>query len=529
MSVENSAETTDVEQLTNENLGRRAFSAGIGTMLATAVMGSAAADDDQGDQVEVGSTLNFDSPFAHESELRATFTISETDLGSGWTETTFEADDGTESDLGNDGWEVAPRSRDHSEDDPEAHNPVRIALDKVEHDQLWSAPRDVYDDEDEEDPVSFLSADAWTGDDIVSGPEYDSELVVDGTGSVSWSHADWDGIDSSELSRMVSLVFNVELLEEGDKLTLEVDHSGADPVEFVIDPEANEDDDDVLAVSEGYGKLAQSQVGDVSSDVEEISGLTITTEGDPTVEIHGLDLEGSTAWEFGERELVELDDDDEEELNTITVDSWDGGPVGITSLSSIEGTFSTAVIGDVEVDLRQRARDLGTAERYVRTVESPVGFDYEWRSTAIFEHEVTSAFELEVDVSELRITGGLPDRRYEEVGYDVGSGTFSEDEDVEDILDELSTIGVSEDLEAGEDDPAEIVLSEVGEGETVTFVADVLLNPDELEELEETGVFAVGATGDDSSGWFSGPRAVIMTIAALVGAWVGRARGVFSS
>lgn len=528
--------TAAAPSASERSMGRRAFIVGGAATVGSVALGSAVADDgdeDQGEQVEVGSAYNWGSPFAHESELRAEYEIAEVKLDDDYTDLSYEGDDGEDTTLAADGWELVPRDRDHEEDDPIVNNPVKLRLDLVDHERMYSAPRDVFeedeDGDDEDSPISFLKADEWDGDDILSGDSYDDELVIDGLGSVSFTHEDFE-IDSSELSRMISLIVNVEELGDDDDVTITIDHNGEDDVELVIDNEADEDDDDAIAVSEADGILHQVHVGDLADDVEDIDGVTIDTSGDPTVEIHGFDIEASTKWEFGEREIIDEaeDDDEDDELDEETVDEWDGGYVDITSLDTIEGAFSTARIEDVRFDVRQRARDLPREQRYVRTVESPVGFDREWRSTPVFEHEVTSGFNLEVrDVDTLKVHGGLPDSRYDMAGYDVRTDTFDEDEEVEDILDDLedSIVSLVGDLDdnVGEDEPIEEGLSDVGESDVVTFVADYELTDDELTDLEDHHAFAVAAREDE--GWLTGPRAFILGVAALVGGWLANVRG----
>jgi len=486
------------------------------------VMGSAAAE---GEDVTVGSVVNWESAFAHETEVRSRYEVDEVDLSEGMGDLDYEGDGGDLRSLSADGWELVPRDDDHEEDDPIVNNPVEIRLDKIKSSRYWAAPRDVTreDEDGDDEPVSFLMADEWDDTDgILSGEDMDEPLEVSGTGSASFTNEDFE-IDSSELSRMVSVVVSVETLESDDSVVLEVDHEGSDQVEFEVDPDADPEEESTIATEEGYGYLNQYQVGDVASDVDTITGLTITSSGSPEVMIHGLDVEGSTEWEVAEREVIDEpeDDDDDPELDTETVEQWDGGPLEITTLDSL-GTFAGATVEEVEFDVRQRARDLPADNRYVRTIESPTAFDYEWRSSLVLEHVVTSAFNLNPDVYQLRIEGGLPDRRYEDVGYSVEPDEYDSDEDVEDILDDLGLIDVSTNLDV-DGDAYEVELSDVGEGDVVTFVADVLLNDDELSDLEDTQLFAA-AGRDDEGGFLSGPRGLILAIAGVAGAWIARAR-----
>lgn len=528
----NDGTESTVNTIADESVTRRgAMVAGATAAATIATSGTALADEDQGEEVAVGSVLNWASAFAHESELRAQYEIDEVDLSEGWGDLDYEGDDGEPATLSADGWELVPRDPDHEEDDPIVNNPVEVRLDNLVSERLYAAPRDVVetDADDEEYDVSFLMADEWTDVEgaILTGPDEDDPLTISGEGEATFDHEDFE-ISSSELSRMFSIIVSVNTLEDGDSVTIEVDHNGSDPVQFEIDPDAVADEESTIATMEGAGQLHQYQIGDVADDVDTITGLTIETVGSPDVDVHGLDLEGSTEWEVGEREIIDEpeDDDDDPELDTETVRQWDGGPVDLTSLETVE-TFSNATFEDVSFSVRQRARDLPAGNRYVRTIESPVAFDYPWRSTSVFEHVVTSAFAVEVDVEELRVTGGLPDRRYEDAGYSVESDEFDEEESVEDMLDSLGLIDVSGDLEVDSDDPAVIGLSDVGESDVVTFVADVLLNDDELDDLEDAQLFAA-AGRDDSGGWLSGPRAVILTVAGIVGAWLARGRSAVS-
>ena len=485
-SGENGVSGTNTTTAVDSSMGRRAFVAGVGATLATAATAGTVS-------AEGGLTINFDSEFSHEPVAVGDVTVAE--HRPEFNHFGYVADDDSERTLD----EASLAERD---EDDEPHNPVRIRADYVEFDDRRAFPRDLTttDEDDEEEDGSALDAEFWEGD--LSTVEDDGdELRLQGTnGSVTF---DEFTIDSGEQRRMLQLIANVDVLEADATVEVDVVDAAGASVSAVIDPDADEADDATIATSQGSGVLYQQQVGDLDGgeDLDTLEEISVTVSGgEADLTLYGLNLESSSSWEFGTREY--LDEDDEVDSDPVTEQK---GYFGITDLSTLyEGDrLSDATIHYVEYpDAEMLPTDI------VVETEDGGRHGYDTRLHAVYSWDLPSAYDLEIDLTELVDEVAHPSGRYLTMEIET---SLSEPADMEDVDDLEWTSRTSRYTDASIGDEVDLSTT-VDSADVFALHENTLLTSSEESDLVVSDSMIGGPTGRESGGILSR----IMSIPGLI-------------
>lgn len=526
MSLENSPETDsgdDGRSITDTKVGRRAFVAGVGaSALAVGGAGSVAAQS---------TGINFSSPYAHESVLSATTTFAKVDM-SRFGELEYEDDSGTVRDLSSThGVRLAPRP-ETEEDTVTAHNPVRYPARRVESDEFTAFPRETYEldtdgNPDSDMPVSWVDSSFWstgTGMTIVEGSG--DALLFSGTdGSATFSHSEWS-IDDDVRRHHLLVVLDVVSLSSGSTVAIRAsDSSGtSSSAELLVDDTGDPSEDGVVATSTGDGYVYQLSLGELSPGVSAVDQVEVDITGTAEVRLHGLNLDRTSPLYFGEREVVETDDDGNESLSTESVATHSGGPLAITSLDTVGSGLRSSTFREVEMDVEQRARDLPSEFYSTERNDTPTGYEYEDRFTLGFTHKLPAAYDLEHNITGLVLRGAVSTSRYFGVGYSTPSVN---PDDVADYQD-LTLTDVTGEMNPAADDPETQLVASFTPSDGVDVVIDLALTPGETRDLMGGGMggFALASSGSGGSdGPLAGVRGVILLIASIVGGAIAWTRG----
>ena len=470
--------TTDGGIRMDSATGRRAFIAGVGAAIATAATaGTVSADGEL--------TINPDSDFAHDPVATGDITVAE--HRPEFSRFGYVADDDSERSL-----DVATLASRDDEDDP--NNAVRIRADKVEFDDRRSFPRDLTttNADDEEEDASALDAEFWTEDTLTAEDDGDALRIHGDTGSVTFSLADNDvAIDSGEQRRVLQLIANVDTLAAGATADVEVIDAAGNSVVMTIDPDADEADDATIATSQGAGVLYQQQIGDLDggADLDTLEEIVVTVSGgDVDMTVHGLNLESSSRWPFGTREYL----DDEDELDERTVYDQKGY-FGITGLSTLyeNDRLSDATIHDVEYP----DAELAPTDVVVMT-EDGGRYDYDTRLHALYNWDLPSAYDLEIDLTGWVDEVAHPSGRYLAMEIATSRDDPAEMDDIDDV-EWTSRTSTYTDASIGD----EVELSStIDSADVFTLHEDVLLTADEASEVAVEESALGGPTGREGGG-----------------------------
>ena len=510
----NNNDTILDEQLTR----RRALQTGAaaGTMAIIGTTGVSAQEDLP---AEIG--VDYDASLTHEGRLEATVEVADLDL-SEMERGEYVDDDGNIASLGDAGWTERTRADEDEDTDPTPHNPDSYNPGNlIYEDELAASPRGVTytNADDEEVGVSFLDADQWAS---VSGSmslaNVDTHsLQITGSSasgaSVSFDESDFE-IGSGEGRKVLQLIFDVDAAASGDLVELEIVHSGSStPTVALLDGDGDASATGTVATSTGYGYVAQIELSELATDWDTISDIKLSVDGSPDVTISGLNLDSSSKWALGDREYLNSDD----EIETETIESNDGGSISITSIETLGDRLSSATIEGVSMELEQWSRDLPAESKLNYKDESPSAYSREMRLTLGLVHEMQSAYDLDWSSPELYLIGGLPSGRYVSVGYQTNISETPESQ--QDVLDE-SLIDQSSSISIGAEEELSMTTS-VLSGEMSLVVADIVVTEQELEELAQGPSFGGGGGSTGGGGLFSSVRSQILAIAAVVGGWLG--------
>lgn len=394
-----------------------------------------------------------------------------------------------------------PDTRDEDdEEDKDAWNPVTLEARNFLVSQNKAFPRDAEDDDDDpiywhQDPDTY-----WNTTDATVGTASMDSLEIEATavgGTASFS----EQIDiTSGLGRKrLHLVMDVVDLQSDGTINVHVKDEGGDSVTATIDPDGNEDDDNVLATSTGDSIHVEPKLEDLDGDIDlldEIDEIEFEFAGNTgEIQLYGLDLarEGRTDW--GTREYK--DEDDEFDTETVRQPS---GEFSITSLDTLGVSLSEDdVIRDVIYDAEMRASELPDSHVDVvfEDADRRATGDLTERMKAVFNFELEQHFDLSWES-----IGGIKDyvyfdsTNYLEAGYEHGLDDPEDVEEVED--DELDLTDVTSDYETGEFDEVVELSTDASADQVTAFYLDMRITPETASEWQDTT--AVGAPAREPGG-----------------------------
>ncbi len=433
---------TAAESHTNDALvSRRQFmqaSAGIAAVAATTATATAQDSTDLADSLAV----NFSADVAHDPWVPGTATVTETtgDMDS----LEYVADDGEVASLEDHGIVLARRPETDT-DTPVAHNPVTFDAASIEGDEYHSFPRGVTYDDDadsstEEVAVEWHNSSHWSTSNATNGSISISEgdgksLAISASGMASGETVtatlDLSTVGSSDATitegmsrKFLQEVFDVEQLPSGSSVVFALVASDGTEVTVSIDPSASDTSAvDVVATATGDAQVGQPRVGEVESkqgvtlpDIQQVE-IRIS-EADAAIDLHALNVERETRWQFGEVETVNADD----ELETEQVET-PSGSFSITSLKSFResSAFSNATVKGIKYDVEQLASALPDDATLARE-KSAERYDYDRRVEVVHTFDGPTAYDISRTISKLLDTQLLPSSRYLTVEVATGLG-----------------------------------------------------------------------------------------------------------
>ena len=503
----------------DREMTRRAFAVTVGAAAATAAgAGSVSAQEE-------GSVPNFSGEYTPIPKVVGT-RISVEEHSPEMGQLDYVDNDGNVKSLTE---EFGAVLEPDPENDGEGHNPVTFDASMIDSAEYTAFPRGVTrtNADDEEEDVSALDAQEWTTDESnttgsITVSDAEDALSVSTAGQTSGDTATATfsnfTIDSGEQRKMLQLVLDVDTLESGAVVDVEVVDAGGASVVSTIDPSADAAADATIATEQASGVVHQVEIGALSggADLDTLEEIVVSvSEANAAVTLHGLNLELDTEWTFGTREVYDSENDEvtEESLLEPT------GRTGIVSLTSLTNQFTDATIAGVEYDVELRSAEAPASNWEVEVTDVDRG-SYESRFKMVGGLELPGGlYEVEVAqpgtlVDEVR----HPDDVYQTVEYAHDQPELPVLDDVEDI----SWTDATTVLEGG-DMEAEVTLSEtVSAGDTIGLHYIIT----ESEELVSSMVGSTGGGGGPALS--SGDGGIMSNLWAWVAALGTGAIGAFA-
>ena len=461
-------ETTAAADALDSEMSRRAFAVGVGAVAATAAgAGTASAQeaglvpDFGGEYTPIpgvdGGTWRIDEHTAEMEQLD------------------YVDNDGNIQSLTSEyGAVLAPDSGE----DGETHNPVSFHPSYIDTSEYTAFPRgETREDEDgDEEDVSALDAEEWTGDLLISDDGDALVLESDAVEDGATQSATFDNytIDSGEARKVLQLVVDVDQLEAGATVDVEVVDAGGASVAATIDPDADGAAESTIATSQESGVVFQTEIGefDGGSDLDTLEEIVVSvSDANAELTVHGLNLELDSEWSFGTRETY--DTEDEEVVEETLVEPT--GRTGIVSLTSLTNQFTDATIYDVEYDVEIRASEAPLSNFEVMVEEVDRG-SYDQRYHLVGALELPGGlYEVEVvEPGELTDEVRHPEDVYRTVEY---AHDLTEIPTMDDI-DDISWTDATSVLEDGDIDDEVTLSTTVSAGDTIGLHYDLTEDED---------------------------------------------------
>jgi hypothetical protein len=429
----------------------------------------------------------------------------------------FVEDDGAESSLEEYGGTVEQTPTDADGND-QPHNPFTLRADYIDADEYSAFPRDRTDSND--DPISGLDASFWSTTSSEAavadttpasggpGLEFSTSGLADGsTAGIEFTEVDiTSGVSRKELQLVVSIssLGGTADVRVGD---------GSTWATATIDSAADPDAVGTIATSTGDGIVFQSDVGELSSSLDQISTIQIRAhDGDATIEVAALNVERESKWSFGDREEWETSDNE----NIVTAEYVE--PVGsysIADLSTLDDVFTGGAINPVTVGVEYYP----TSTDYETT--DPADPAYDSKLEVVDNIEIPSAYELSHGSIGVKLDLGMSPSQWITLESKAGLSDPIELGDREDtsFTDQSGPLDT-----ASVDDTISIGSASSGEYFAVNQGLDV--TADQLEEIEGGGGATTGYfSGGGGGGFLSTPMGIVSTIGTGLAAYVAIARG----
>ena len=443
------------------------------------------------------TTINYDADAAPQPVMTGDVEIADHQMGD--SALTYNNDAGE--------WTELPGSVNESVD-----NPYEFTASDVRFNDSSAFPH-------AKDDVSALTAAEWSATATVSDVE-----TADGVEAVQLDFAGSDSaqfsnfsITSDENKRTLSMVLDAPTVNAGAVVEFRVVDADGDYYAAELNT-SRSSGEDFVANSTGEGYIFQRQLGEMDltaagdGNFNDIETLNITETGGSaaTVEIAALNVDKTSAWDFGDR-AVDTDDDDELESEQI-LEHKTGGPIAVSDLSTLGGTFESANIMGLTVPFTQDASALPAADTNVSYTDAEAYANYDSRVDYTARFELPDAYDLSYANLALEDEASLPGSRYISVEYAEGTGDteFADISSWTDITGSYSSVGANVTV----DDTLQ-------PGSAVVLSYDFLATSQEVSSLQDTSSGAMGPTSSGSGGiigWLTSiPGMIVSAIAGIAG------------
>jgi hypothetical protein len=448
-----------------------------------------------GPAVASNAAINYGADAAPQPTMEGDVTIADHQMGD--SALTYNNDNGE--------WTELPGEVNESVD-----NPFSFTASDIAFDDAGAFPHS-------KDNTSALTASEWTGTastaDVETADNVDAvELDFSGNDHAEFSNF---SVTSDENKRYLSVVMDATTVNSGAIVEFRVVDSDGDYYTAELNT-SRSSGEDFMANSTGEGYVYQRQLGEMSlttvgdgtfNDIEAVN-VTETGGSAATVEISALNVDKTSAWDFGD----ELKDTDDDELETEQItEHKDGGALAVSDLESLGTAFESANIKDLTVPFQQDASVLDSEDVNAEFSDAEAYSNYESKFQMDVRFELPDAYDLSYSNLELSDTVSVPGSRYITVEYAEGTGDtdFDDISSWSDITSSYSSVGANVTVD-----------STIQPGSSLVVSYEYVVTGNEQSALENSGA-AVGPTGSSGGGiigWFTSlPGMIMSAFGAIIG------------
>lgn len=431
-------------------------------------------------------------------------------------------------------------------------NPYSFTVTDIEDDSFGAFPRrgDAEDDEDTDDPpevdnlASALDAGEWTKSGAnkseltisdtttannVEAVRFDTGTSMTSGDIATGEYANWTSeLDSDESKRVLMLAVDVDTLDSGTEVQINVTDESGDYKQVVINSSENYEDDTVLANGTGDGYVLQTKLSDLTTNGggswDNIENITVTVrDGDFDGSFAWIDLEKKGQVTLG-KEKHDGDDSDTDYDDTQKIVDNVTGDISVFELSTLDTEFDDAVIHDLSFPAQWRAQDLdadSVVTEFSATSSHP---GYDQTVDIWYRFELPSAIDLSYSGVSLEDQLVWDGERYITAEYQEGV-TQEDFEDADWRADDANPSSISG-YDSVDD---EVQIDGTVSSDTGMVVHFVLkLTDDEAGAMQATGdgAAAMGPTDSGSSGLLGGLFDFLGSIPGMIASFVTGVVGV---
>ena len=389
----------------------------------------------------------------------------------------------------------------------EAGELVSYRADQVEEPEFGEYPRK---SDEANNSASALDASEWTtggaASSKISVSQTDGstaagvtsiQIATDGSmtsGDVAYASYSNQSITTDVLKREAQLILNVDTLDSGAIVDVQIRDGDGDYVNATIDSSRDATAADVIANQTADGVVYQQKLGELSVEgtgdgsLDAIEEIRVNAEdADATVTLTAVNVEKKSHWDMGTTRQNVSDGHED-----VTVEqNADGGRIELTSLSSMGEWSADSVIHG----LRYHNLEYGMAEKPAAvnvTFSDAENYpSFPTKVEIVYTRELPTAYDLSHGPVSLDVTQTFLSDRYSTFRYAEGVG----DTATADVADD-SWIDLSGSL--GEPEKEIEADATVQSGTTYKVQQVVLLTADQRDSLEATG--GAGGFWGDSGG-----------------------------
>lgn len=484
---------------------RGAMKAGAVAVGTVAMASTGAVGEISGDE-----TIDFSHDLAHDPLINGSITVA--NHKSDFDQLDYVNDSEVRTSLIDEGVVLA------SEPDSDTpHNPVTLKASNFEHKELNAFPRDLKYDSDGDgdidsddkgvfwhDPTHWskdASGSAGTGSLTEVGDNKEIRVTTSSQTSgdvIAWTF-DLSTVGSQDATitdgvsqKRLQLVADIDALQSAALVEIAIVDSNANEVTATIDGDGDASTTQVLASTTGDSKVLEVPVGDLESDqsvtLDDIQQVKIRVSDDnPDVTFHGVNLESSSEWVFGEEEFTNSDGD--VDVREVTKPA---GAFTVTGLPSIPAPLDTARIKNVQFDVELRASHLPEDQLHVRVNDSPDAYDRPKEVEMVPEFEWPSGYDLTVSAGSAEVDVEVPNSRYTGVEVATAINDIDEWSDIDDSISWTDKTG-----SMGSVDSTTELLASTAAGDRTGVRIRTIHSEDEATAVTSTsgGSAAVAASG----------------------------------
>lgn len=416
-------------------------------------------------------------------------------------------------------------------------NPYSFDVTEVNADFLSEFPRTGTNDDGEQE-ASALDASEWSVDDSTGGTMTVSDtetasnveavnIAVTGQSAdadvATASYSNWTSeLDSDEDKRVLQLGVQVNSIDPGTTVGVNVTDESGDEKIVEIDPSGDATNDGVLASGTG-SYVTQVKLSDLptvgSGDWSNIESIDVQVhDGNADLSFSWIDLERKTDITLGEKMVTDSDGEYTETQEIVNV--TDGNAIDVHSMETLGSQFDDAVINDVSFPAKYTASELQGEEAddgaYFLSWDSAEDFPaFDTVLNTTYRLSTHSAIDLSHSGMDLEVEQGFHSDRYAVAGYEEAVGDSSNLTDA-DLTDQTGSLASTGDVINFD--------STVNSGDHYAVGFEIKLTDDEQSAIENTGGAAAPA-GGGGGGWMSVVLSPFTWIAGGIGLIYSRFKG----